>query len=182
MDNTSGHYRVIMADPPWQYRVWSGKPYGGGSRTAESHYETMSLDELKAMHPQIDSWAAEDCALFLWATPPTIEWAFELIDAWGFTYKTFGFIWMKTTKKGSPFIGMGHYTRANAEPCLLSIRGRMPPQDKGVSQVIQVPRRTHSRKPDETYERIERMYDGPYLELFARKRCENWDAWGNEAN
>ena len=140
----------------------------------------MSLAELKAMRPQIDSWAADNCALFLWTTPPTIEWAFELIDAWGFMYKTFAFVWIKTNKNGSPFIGLGHYTRGNAEPCLLAVRGRMPPKNKGVPQVILAPRHRHSRKPDEAYERIERMYDGPYLELFARQRRKRWNAWGNE--
>jgi len=84
-------YAVILADPPWRYRAWKGDR---GRRTAESFYPTMSLQDLADMRPRIDRWAAMDCALFVWTTPPTIyEYAFPLIDAWGFHYKTFGFTW-----------------------------------------------------------------------------------------
>lgn len=150
-------------------------------RTAESFYPTMSPRELHALRPCIDGWAARDCALFLWATPPALPEALQLVSAWGFSYKTFGFTWIKTTKNGGLFFGMGHYTRSNAEVCFLATRGKPKVQARDVPQVIMAPRREHSRKPDEQYERIERLYGGPYLELFARQRREGWDVWGDEA-
>lgn len=172
-------HAVILADPPWEYDKWKGDQ---GGRTAESYYPTLSLAELIAMRPQIDAWAARDCILFLWVTPPKIaDGGLPLVDAWGFTYKTFAFTWIKTNKgNGKPCIGMGSYTRSNAEVCLLAIRGKPTIKDKAVSQVIIAPRREHSRKPDEQYERIERLMDGPYLELFARFRREGWTSWGNQ--
>lgn len=153
-------HAVILADPPWRYRKWSGNR---GSRTAESFYPTMPLADLAAMRPQIDAWAAPDCILFLWTTPPTIgEYGLPLVKAWGFTYKTFAFTWVKTNKSnGKPFIGMGSYTRSNAEICLLAIRGKPIIKAHDVPQAIIAPRREHSRKPGEQYGRIERLMDGP---------------------
>ena len=106
------------------------------------------------------------------------------MEAWGFTYKTIGFSWVKSNKNGEGFkIGMGFYTRANVELCLLGVRGKMPVMARDVRQVIYAPPREHSRKPDEVYERIERLYPGmSYLELFARQRWQGWSAWGNEVN
>jgi N6-adenosine-specific RNA methylase IME4 len=150
-------------------------------RTAESFYPTMTAADLHALRPCIDEWAARDCALFLWATPPALPEAMELVGAWGFNYTTFGFAWIKTTKAGKPKIGMGWHTRANAEVCLLAKRGKPAVRARDVRQVIEAPPREHSRKPDEQYARIERLYDGPYLELFARHRRDGWDVWGDEA-
>lgn len=169
-------YAVILADPPWKYRAWKGDR---GRRTAESFYRTMSTADLHAMRPRIDEWAAQDCALFLWATPPALPEALELVGAWGFLYTTFGFTWIKTTKTGKPRMGMGWHTRACAEVCLLAKRGKPKIQARDVPQVIMAPRRDHSHKPDEQYGRIERLYGGPYLELFARQRHDGWAAWGN---
>jgi N6-adenosine-specific RNA methylase IME4 len=110
-------YAVILADPPWRYRAWKGDR---GMRTAESFYPTMTAADLHALRPRIDEWAERDCALFLWATPPALPEAMELVAAWGFVYTTFGFTWIKTTKAGEPKMGMGWHTRANAETCLLA--------------------------------------------------------------
>ena len=108
--------------------------------------------------------------------------ALLLIDAWGFTYKTVGFIWVKTNPKAaSLFMGLGYHTRQNAELCLLATRGKPKRQSARVHQIIMSPRREHSRKPDEIYERIEALYPGPYLEIFSRTDREGWDAWGYEA-
>jgi N6-adenosine-specific RNA methylase IME4 len=173
-------YPVILADPPWRYRVWSGNH---GRRTAESFYPTMSCAEICALRTHMDRWAAKDCALFLWATAPClITEAPRVIEAWGFTHKTIGFTWVKMNKKnGKPSTGMGHYTRANAEICLLATRGKPRVKDHGVNQVIVAPPREHSRKPDEQYPRIMRLFEGPYLELFARARWPSWEVWGLEA-
>jgi N6-adenosine-specific RNA methylase IME4/predicted nucleic acid-binding Zn ribbon protein len=172
-------YGVILADPPWRYRVWSRNH---GRRTAESFYPTMSSAELCALRPRVDVWAAEECALFLWVTAPVLPEALKLIEAWGFIYKTIGFTWVKVNKKnGKPFTGMGHYTRANAEICLLATRGKPRVKAHDINQVISAPRREHSRKPDEQYPRIMQLFEGPYLELFARARWQGWKVWGLEA-
>ncbi len=103
------------------------------------------------------------------------------MGAWGFTYTTFGFTWIKTTRAGEPAMGMGWHTRANAEVCLLAKRGKPRIQAHDVRQVIMARPRDHSHNPDEQYPRIERLYHGPYLELFARYRPDGWDVWGDEA-
>jgi N6-adenosine-specific RNA methylase IME4 len=169
-------YRVLLADPPWQYRVWKGDH---GRRTAESFYPTLSLTELRTV--PAGQWAVEDCALFLWVTSPCLPEGLEVMKAWGFEYKTVVFVWSKLTRTGKPFFGMGHYTHADTELCPLGIRGSMPVRVRNVRQTIQAPVRDHSRKPDEQYARIMALYDGPYLELFARQRWPGWDAWGDEA-
>jgi N6-adenosine-specific RNA methylase IME4 len=173
-------YGVILADPPWRYRVWSGNH---SRRTAESFYPTMSCEELCALRTPIDQWAAKDCALFLWVTAPClITKAPRVIEAWGFIPKTIGFTWVKVNKKsGNPFTGMGHYTRANAELCLLATRGKPRVKDHSINQVIVAPPREHSRKPDEQYPWIMRLFEGPYLELFARACWPGWKVWGLEA-
>ena len=104
-----------------------------------------------------------------------------MIDAWNFVYKTVAFTWAKTTKDGAGFpIGCGYWTRANPEQCLLATRGRPQRLSRAVRQLILTPRREHSRKPDEVYDRIEALVPGPYLELFARAPREGWHSWGNE--
>jgi N6-adenosine-specific RNA methylase IME4 len=107
----------------------------------------------------------------------------EVIEAWGFAYKTGGFEWVKTNADGSLFMGMGYHTRSNSEPCLLATRGRgLDRLARDVRQAILAPRREHSRKPDEQYARIERLY-GPgirRLEVFARTAWPGWTAWGRE--
>jgi N6-adenosine-specific RNA methylase IME4 len=168
-------YPVILADPPWEFQVWS-KATGNG-RSAESHYPTMSTDSLARLKLP----AAGDCALFLWAVWPAIPDALRLISAWGFEYKTIAWVWTKLNANSmGTFVGMGYYTRANTEPCLLAVRGRMPVKAHDVQALIMSPVRQHSRKPDEQYAKIERLYDGPYLEMFARRTRPGWDCWGNE--
>ena len=106
-------YSVILADPPWAFRAWSNKGMG---RSAEQHYSTMRLEDIKAL--PVADLAAEDCVLFLWATFPMLKEALEVAEAWGFAYKTVAFTWVKENRK-SPglFWGLGYWTRANAEIC-----------------------------------------------------------------
>jgi N6-adenosine-specific RNA methylase IME4 len=171
------HYGVILADPPWTFATYSAK---GKGRSAEAHYNCMSLDAIKRL--QVGNWAAPDCALFLWATDPLLPAALDVIAAWGFTYKTVGFYWAKTTKDGARFpMGTGYYTRANPEQCLLATRGHPKRISRSVRKLIVSPRRLHSQKPDEVYERIEGLSPGPYLELFARGQRPDWDSWGLES-
>jgi N6-adenosine-specific RNA methylase IME4 len=119
--------------------------------------------------------------LFLWATDPSLPQALEVMAAWGFVYKTVAFTWAKTTKDGTGFpIGCGYWTRANPEQCLLATRGRPQRLSRAVPQLVLAPRREHSRKPDQVYERIEALVPGPYLELFAREQRPGWDSRGYE--
>ena len=167
-------YRVILADPPWSFRTYSAK---GNGRSAEAHYDCMPLDDIKAL--PISDYADKDCVLFLWTTDPFLRVAFDVIEAWGFTYKTVGFYWAKTPTN---WFGTGYWSRANPEQCLLATRGKPKRIAANVPKLIMAPRRAHSRKPDEIYDRIEQLCVGPYIELFARQRRQGWDAIGNEAD
>jgi N6-adenosine-specific RNA methylase IME4 len=173
------HYKVIYADPPWTFATYSRK---GKGRSAEAHYDCMSLDDIEAL--PVPEWAADDCVLFLWTTDPLLEKAFEIIHAWGFIYKTVGFYWAKLNKAAPSghnldfFTGLGFWTRANPELCLLATRGKPRRRRADVRKLIVSPRREHSRKPDEAYGRIEALCDGPYLEMFARFPRSGWDSWG----
>lgn len=168
-------YGVIYADPPWNFATYSPKGHG---RSASAWYDTMSLDDIKAL--PVSEQAASDCVLLLWTTDPFLEHAFGVIHAWGFEYKTVGFYWAKCDASGGWPIGTGYWTRANPEQCLLATRGRPRRLNADVRKLIVSPRREHSRKPDEAYGRIERLCAGPYLELFARERRLGWDSLGNE--
>jgi len=174
---TERKFRAILADPPWSFKVYSGK---GKSRSAEQHYDTMTLDDIKAL--PVAPLAAEDCALFLWAVMPQLPEALEVIKAWGFEYKTCGFTWVKRNAgpAGGFATGMGYWTRSNAELCLLATKGRPERLHKDVQQLLVAPRGQHSAKPQEVHERIERLVSGPYLELFGRRISEGWTVWGNE--
>lgn len=109
-------YSIIYADPPWQYKVYSKKGLG---RSAESHYPTMELEDIRAL--PVGTLAADDCVLFLWTTIPLLHDCFSVMRAWGFSYKTVAFVWIKQNRKSdSLFWGMGHWTRANAEFCIKS--------------------------------------------------------------
>ena len=170
-------YSVIYADPPWQYRVYTKKDKG---RSAESHYPTMSAEEIKAL--PVADLAAKDCALFMWVTFPCIKEAFQVLEAWGFSYKTAAFVWIKQNRiSDGLFWGMGYWTRANAEICILAAKGKPKRVNAGVHQVILSHVEEHSKKPEEARSRIiQLMGDVPRIELFARQAPEGWDVWGNE--
>lgn len=172
----STKYQVIYADPPWQYKD-KGMHRGG----AERHYRTTSMDDLCRL--PIADISAEDSTCFMWVTMPMLEEGLRLLSAWGFRYKTMGFTWVKTNKNsGTPFWGMGHWTRANTELCLLGVRGKPKRVSPSVHSVVLAPVSRHSEKPDEVRSRIvQLMGDVPRLELFARTRTDGWDVWGDEA-
>lgn len=167
-------YQIIYADPPWQYEQRSLKG------AAEKHYPTMSISDLCAL-PVADI-AAVDSALFLWATFPQLPAALKLIRAWGFTYKTIAFLWLKKNKRSdSWFYGLGFWTRGNAEVCLLATKGHPKRRAANIHQFIISPVQEHSKKPNEVREKIvDLMGDVPRIELFARSYTEGWDVWGNE--
>jgi len=176
-----GRFQIIYADPPWSYK--DATPRGG----AENHYRTMTLDQLCAL--PVAKLAADDAALFLWATWPTLPDALRLIEAWGFRFKNAAFTWVKTTRSGSDAVGLGHWTRGNTEPCLFATRGKPNRVDAAVRQVVIeestvfAERTRHSAKPPEVRERIVRLLgDLPRLEMFAREECPGWVSWGNEVS
>ena len=147
---------------------------------AEKHYPTMSIADLCVL--PVANIAAEDSTLFLWATFPQLPTALKLIRAWGFTYKTIAFLWLKKNKKSdSWFYGLGFWTRGNAEVCLLATKGHPKRRAANIHQFIISPIQEHSKKPDEVREKIaDLMGDVPRIELFARSYTEGWDVWGNE--
>ena len=183
---TSNGYGAILADPPWQWTPWSDK--GLGNRATSNHYETRPLQAIIDL--PVGQLAAPNCVLFMWITWPQLFDAQKVIDAWGFTYKTCAFSWMKAhagqielfRNDIDPFVGLGYWTRANSEVCLLATRGRPKRLNADVRQGIIEPRREHSRKPDCVAERIERLVAGPYIELFARTTRRGWDCWGNQTD
>jgi N6-adenosine-specific RNA methylase IME4 len=181
-----GHYGVIYADPPWHYEVWAEDSQS--TRLASAKYRVMSTAEIAAL--PVHALAATDCALFVWITWPQLWDAREVIEGWGFVYKTCAFSWTKANNKqidmlredADAQVGMGYWTRANSEVCLLATRGKPKRLNADVRQGIIEPRREHSRKPDCVPGRIERLVAGPYLELFARTTRSGWDSWGNQTD
>lgn len=172
-------YPVICADPPWL-----GTNQGNrASPKYQGHYQPMPASQIMALGPFVQGIAPRDAALFLWAPAIIVldGTATAACRAWGFEPKQ-KIPWVKTTAAGKPAIGLGNYTRVCHEDLILAIRGRGPRVlDRGVPGVIMAPRGRHSAKPDASYELIERLFDGPYAELFARRRwSEKWWAWGDE--
>ena len=142
----------------------------------------MSIDELCAL--PVETLAEKDCLLFLWAAFPQLPEALRLIQAWGFTFKTVAFVWLKLNKKSPTwFYGLGYWTRGNAEICLLAKRGKPKRRSAGVHQFIISPMEEHSKKPDVTRDKIiELAGDLTRVELFARQKTPGWDVWGNEVD
>ena len=172
-------YKIIYADPPWRFKVYSQKGLG---RSAERYYPTMSIEDIQAL--PVGELADSDCVLFLWTTLPFLKDCFSVISAWGFEYKTVAFVWIKLNRKAdSLFWGMGHWTRSNAELCILAVKGHPKRISAGVHQVVISHIGEHSKKPNEVRDRIVTlMGDLPRVELFARQRTEGWDVWGNEVD
>ena len=178
-------YDIIYADPPWKYSN------ARGTGAAEKHYRTMTEKEIRQFGAnEIRTRTNEDCALLLWATGPKMATAMRIMRSWGFHFKNVFAVWVKTSKKSNkPTIGKGYYTRANAEFCLLGIKGkgshlRSEDTSKAISQIVYEPKREHSRKPDTVREMIDKVFkeDLQKIEVFAREKFENWDQIGDETN
>lgn len=184
-DLPKGRARIIYADPPWRFASNSVARPG---RNAMRHYDVMKVDEIAAL--PVKALGAQDSALFLWITGPlfVIGAHLRVMSAWGYKPSGIGFTWIKLNKnatslfmlKSDLFKGGGFTTRKNAEFCLIGKRGKSVRVGRNVHEVIISPRREHSRKPDEAYERIEAYCPGPYIELFARTRRPGWTPWGNQ--
>ncbi len=181
------HFGAILADPPWQFKVW-GDQANSQVKHAGDHYETMACNKIASL--SVQSLAADDCVLFIWISWPFLLSALRIIENWDFSFKTCAFAWVKAHVNQidmfhddvNPLMGSGYWTRANSEVCLLATRGKPKRLNADVRQGIIAPRREHSRKPEGVHERIERLVAGPYLELFARQSRPGWTVWGNETN
>ena len=176
LDNLDKKYNIIYADPPWSFKTYSDK---GKDRSPDNHYGVMNLKDICNL--PIDNISADNSVLLMWVIDPLLDKAFKVIEAWGFKFKTVAFTWAKTNKtKPGFFTGLGYWTRGNPEMCLLATRGRPKRIHKDVAQLVISQRGRHSEKPL-LHKEIERLVEGPYLEMFARKKPrEGWDYWGNE--
>ncbi len=180
-------YQIIYADPPWSYSF-------SGTRAEETKddYQTLKTEDICKF--PIKELADNSCVLFIWGIWTKLPDILKVIKMWGFEYKTIGFVWLKGKKAFNPnqrsflpqdsledFYGMGMWTRANTEFCLIGTKGNIQPISHSIKQLIYSPLREHSRKPDEIISKIvELMGDLPRIELFAREKTEGWDVWGNE--
>jgi N6-adenosine-specific RNA methylase IME4 len=170
-------YGVILADPPWAFRLFSDK---GERKLPQAHYDCMSLADIKAL--PVGHLAAQDCALVMWATAPMLDVQIEVLRAWGFTFKTAG-AWAKQSSTGRSWaFGGGYLYRSAVEFYILATIGRPERQSRSVRNLIVAPVREHSRKPDAMHSDLERLFPGPRCELFARERRPGWDCWGNQAD
>lgn len=160
----SGKYRTILVDPPWDIEQLN-------TRGAQRHYSVMTLSRLTEL--PVSDLATPDAHLWLWVTNATLRAGFDVMDAWGFIPRS-PLTWVK------PKLGLGNYLRNATEHLILGTRGRAPVRYRGQSTWMFAPVQAHSHKPEEQYAVIERISDGPYLELFARRHQPGWDAWGNE--
>lgn len=175
----AGEFDIIYADPPWDYKgqLQHAGPGSNDTGGAVRHYPTVKLGELKEL--EVESIAAQDSLLFMWATSPHLDQAIELGKSWGFDWATVAFVWDKMR------VNPGFYTLSQCELCLVFKRGRIP-QPRGarnVRQLVSAARGPHSTKPEEVRERIERMFpDQRRIELFARSAVPGWRSWGLEAD
>lgn len=171
-------FDVIYSDPPW---AWAARSPKGGAKSPSAHYSVMSIEDIKKL--PVQEVCNKDAALFMWCIDSMLPEALDTVSSWGFKYKTVGFTWRKLTTTGKDFFGMGYYTRANPEMCLIATRGS-PGRvaAKNVRQLFSSEIREHSRKPDEVYDFIEALYPGKtYLEMFARNTYrKDWTKLGNE--
>lgn len=175
-------YQIIYADPPWSYSDQ------GCQGTMANHYTGMAIGDICSL--PIESICDKNSILFLWATYPMLREALMVIDAWGFSYKSIAFQWIKLNRRSgyqrnfanpNYFYGLGRWTRGNTEPCLLATRGKPKRISPSVFQIIESPISRHSQKPGETKDKIIKlMGDLPRIELFARQKTPGWDVWGNE--
>lgn len=171
--NTNKRYNIIYADPAWSY--WEG-----GQKNQSLHYLTMTMGEIKNL--PVKNIADDNCILFLWVTYPILKQAFDVIESWGFNYSTCGFCWVKKNKNGEGnFFGLGSWTRANTELCLIATKGSITRLDASISQIIESPIEEHSKKPTITRDLITKLVgELPRIELFSRNKTNGWDVWGNE--
>ncbi len=182
-------YQVIYADPAWQYgskELYGDKTKGSEKRenrfrTIERIYTTMTIPQIKEL--KVKEVADKNCACFMWVTDSHLKEGIEVMESWGFKYKTIAFVWLKKTSTGKTVLNFAPHTLKSTEICLLGIKGSMKDFKKSnnVRQLIEAERTEHSKKPNEARLRIKELYpNAEMIELFAREKHEGWDCWGNE--
>ena len=177
-------YQLIAADPPWHFRNYSADEPGmihDRARGPNRYYPTMLTEDICAL--PIQQIAAPDSVLLIWMVWTHLPEVLQVIGAWGFEYKTCAYVWVKANPSGVGFFtGMGYYTRANTEACLLAVRGKgLKRLNADVGQLIYSPVRKHSQKPIDFFNKTKRLFgDVSRVELFARQPQPGWDVWGNE--
>lgn len=181
LSSVKGKFHTVLADPPWQFSNRTGKMAPEHKRL--NRYSTLSLEEIKKL--PVNDVCAEPAHLYLWVPNALLKEGMEVLEAWGFTYKT-NLIWHKVRKDGGPDgRGVGFYFRNTTEMVLFGVKGKNARTlQPGRSQVniIRSQKREHSRKPDEQYNIIESCSQGPFLEMFARGSRPGWSVWGNQAD
>lgn len=178
-------YSIIYVDPPWEYENWNKAWHQQNpkSRWAGKKYPLMPMDKLEEL--DVNGITDKNAVMFMWTISTMIPKAINLMEKWGFRYRTVGFVWVKKNKKkDSFFTGLGFWTRANAEICLIGVKGKpLPRISRSIHQIIYTPIGKHSSKPPETRDRIVAlMGDIPRLEMFAREQSDGWDSIGNDIN
>jgi len=175
-------YQIIYADPPWQY---TGRQYQSGNRKFEhlelKHYNTMPIQDIKNL--PVKDITDKDCICFMWVTDSHLKEGIELMEAWGFKYKTIAFNWVKHYESGKECILFAPWILKSWEICLLGTKGSMLKYKKvnNIRGLLQEVRTKHSKKPNEARLRIDKMFGNiPKIELFARQKYDGWDCWGNE--
>lgn len=191
----TGQYSLIYADPCWEQKMYSDKGY---EKSPEMHYDTMTLDELKSMRDHVVFATAPNSVMVMWTMFHMIDQALDLMHFWGFQYKTGG-PWIKRTVHGKNTFGTGYILRGSAELFLIGTHGKPKIKNRATRNllitgewpediedipgiIVDTQRRDHSRKPDEIIPLIENLFNGPYLELFARTERPGWSVWGNETD
>lgn len=170
-----GGFDLIMADPPWSFDNFSAK---GEAKNAKAHYACTPLDWIKGL--PVHAIAARDCLLWLWATNPMLPEAFQVMQAWGFEFRTAGHWSKRNPATGKLAFGTGYILRCAGEPFLIGTRGK-PKTTRSTRSVIEGRAREHSRKPDEAFTAAEAlMPEARRLELFSRQPRTGWTVWGNE--
>ena len=191
----AGQYGLIYMDPAWQYKMYSAK---GEAKSPQAQYDCMDLDALKDLRDDILFAAAPDCVCIMWTTFAFLDQALELMNHYGFKYKTGG-PWIKRAGTGNPAMGTGYIFRSSAEIFLIGTIGKPKTKNQSTRNVlltgdwpkdiedidaiiVDTLRREHSRKPDEMIPLIENLFNGPYLEMFARTTRDGWSVWGNQTD
>jgi N6-adenosine-specific RNA methylase IME4 len=172
-------YSIIYTDPPWNY---NNKNTGGSMISgSNAKYDTMTIKDLELLN--VSKLARKDSFMFLWVTYPMLQEGLTLLKKWGFEYKTVAFTWVKKTKNNKDHFGMGFWTRANPEICLLGVKGKPKVKSHSVRQLTYAQVEQHSKKPDVIREKIVELCGNlSKIELFAREEKNGWDSMGNELN
>jgi N6-adenosine-specific RNA methylase IME4 len=170
-------YDAIMIDPPWRFALRSSK---GEKKSPQARYACLSLDQIAAL--PVRDLARPDCWLWLWATFPMLPQAIDVLDAWGFVFVTSG-TWVKRGVSGRLAMGPGYVLHNAAEMFLIGRLGQPRTASRGIRNVIEAPRREHSRKPDEAYTAAKALFGaGRKADVFACERRPGWEAWGEQAD